>query len=124
MKNKSLIENIRKRDKDVDILAIGTNVLASSAMLKAGASKAATGENAIIVNSNDVDIIAGPLGIVIADSMLGEISANAANALARSKAKKILIPFDNCGKEIVGLKTNKLTDLIEMAVDEILNMLK
>ena len=120
---KSLIENIRKKDKDVEILAIGTNVLATSAMLKAGANKAATGENAIIVNANDADIIAGPLGIVIADSMLGEISANSANALARSKAKKILIPFDNCGKEIIGLKTNKLTELIEMAVDEILNNL-
>lgn len=120
---KNLIESIRKKDKDVEILAIGTNVLATSAMLKAGANKAATGENAIIVNANDADIITGPLGIVIADSMLGEISAKSANALARSKAKKILIPFDNCGNEIIGLKTKKLTELIEMAVDEILNCL-
>lgn len=118
---KSIIEKIKEKDVNIEILALGTNALASQAMLKAGADKAASGENAIVVNANNADLIVGPLGIVVADSMLGEISAKAANAIARSDAKKILIPFDNCGKEVVGLKKLKLPELIDLAVEEIIN---
>ena len=116
---KSLIEGIRKNHPDLSVIAVGTNAAATSAMLKAGASGAATGENAVIVNARDADIIAGPLGIVIADSMLGEVSPAIANAVASSSAKKILIPFDHCGKQVVGLRNLKLSDLIELAVQEI-----
>ena len=92
-------------------------------MLKAGAYKAATGENAIVVNCKDADLIVGAIGITIADSMLGEISAKSANAVASSNAKKILIPFDSCGNTIVGLKDLKLNDLIELSIKEIEKML-
>ena len=120
---KAIIEKLIKLEKELDIIAIGTNALATSAMLKAGAKKAATGENAIVVNSRDADIIIGPLGIAIADSMLGEISSISANAVASSNAKKILIPFDNCGNTIVGLKDLKLNDLIDLSIKEIEKML-
>ena len=120
---KLIIEKLRQVNKEIEIIGVGTNVLATQNMLKAGADKGASGENAIIVNASDADLIAGPLGIVIADSMLGEISANSANAIARSKAKKILIPFDNCGKEVVGVQKLKLPELIDLAVEEIIKII-
>ena len=120
---KAIIEKLIKLEKDLEIVAIGTNALATSAMLKAGAKKAATGENAIVVNSRDADIIIGPIGIAIADSMLGEISSISANGVASSKAKKILIPFDSCGNTIVGLKDLKLNDLIDLSIKEVEKML-
>lgn len=72
-------------------------------MLKAGADKAATGENAVVVNSRVADVIIGPIGIVIADAMLGEITAKMANAVAQSSAKRILIPVNHCDNIVVGV---------------------
>lgn len=113
---KSLIALLKKRIPNTDILAIGTNAAATAAMLKAGADRGATGENPVKVNANSVDVIMGPLGIVIAESMLGEITPLIANSVAASSARKILIPFNQCGNEIVGLEDKKLSELIEEAV--------
>ena len=114
---KALIALLKKKVPDTDILAIGTNAAATAAMLKAGADRGATGENPVKVNANSVDVIIGPLGIIIAESMLGEITPLIANSVASSGARKILIPFNQCGNEIVGLEDKKLSELIEEAVE-------
>lgn len=85
---KSVVEQIRKRFPEDEILAIGTNSIATAAMLKAGADAGATGENPAIVGSRRADIIIGPMGIVIADSLMGEITPDMAVALGQSQAKK------------------------------------
>ena len=100
---KQIITTIKKDYPDVHILAVGTNTIATSAMLKAGADEAATGENSVIVASRQADIIIGPIGIVVADSMLGEITPAMAKAVAQSPAKRILIPFNNCQNYIAGV---------------------
>ena len=89
-------------------------------MLKAGADIAATGENAVIVNCRKCDFIAGPIGIVIADSLNGEITPAMALAIAQSDAKRILIPFSQCDSEIIGVSNLSTGRLVEMAAEKIL----
>jgi NAD(P)-dependent dehydrogenase (short-subunit alcohol dehydrogenase family) len=115
---KSIVEKLRKELGDgVDILALGTNALATSFMLKAGADEGATGENAILVNAGKVDVIMGVIGILVANSMLGELSPPMARAIAESPAKKVLIPLNRCNIEIVGVsKNDSLPQLIDEAV--------
>lgn len=108
---KQIIEGIRKSEMSCEIIAVGTNSIASSAMHKAGADNSATGENAVVVNSRDADIIIGPIGIVIADSLFGEISEAMAAAVGRSKALKLLIPINLCNNIVIGvpdLSTNAM----------------
>lgn len=108
---KQIIEGIRKSEMSCEIIAAGTNSIASSAMHKAGADNSATGENAVVVNSRDADIIIGPIGIVIADSLFGEISEAMAAAVGRSKALKLLIPINLCNNIVIGvpdLSTNAM----------------
>ena len=93
---KTVIEQLLKRFPNLSIYGIGTNSIATSALLKAGAAYGATGENPVIVNSSDADIIIGPIGIVIANSLLGEITASMAAAIGTSRAYKILIPVNRC----------------------------
>ena len=88
-------------------------------MIKAGADQGATGENAIKVTSFDVDIILGPIAIIVTDSMLGEISETIATSIARSKAKKILIPLNRCGVVVSGTKNSNLQSLIIEMVREL-----
>ncbi len=108
---KQIIEGIRKAGLRCDIVAVGTNSIASSAMHKAGADNSATGENAVIVNSRVADLIIGPIGIVIADSLFGEISAAMAAAVGQSRALKLLIPINLCNNIVIGvsdLSTNAM----------------
>jgi hypothetical protein len=116
---KQLITGIRKEIGDVRIIAIGTNSTASANMLKAGADEAATGENSIRVVSKKADVIVGPIGMVIADSMLGEITADMSVAIAKSDAKRIFIPFNNCDNYIVGISDLNIAGLVTDAVNEI-----
>ena len=116
---KSVIEQLKKKWPDLAITAIGTNSLATSAMLKAGASAAATGENPILVNSRTADIIIGPIGIVMANSLLGEITPAMAEAVSSSPAFKILIPVNRCCHFIVGCGEQSLTAYISEVVDKI-----
>lgn len=110
---KAIIESIKKNIKqDVQVIALGTNALATSNMMKAGADQGATGENAIKVTSSNVDIIVGPIAILVTDSMLGEISDNIAVSIARSKSKKIVIPLNRCGVHVAGTKNATLQSLI------------
>lgn len=88
---------------DIELTAVGTNSIAASAMLKAGAHRAATGENAVVVNCRRADIIVGPIGIVIADSLLGEITPAMAAAVCQSSAARVLIPINHCDNIVVGV---------------------
>ena len=108
-----LIKEITARYPDTDITAVGTNATATASMMKAGARKAATGENPIVVASRKADVIIGPIGIVIADSLLGEITPKAAVAVGQSTATRILIPINKCENLVAGVPNLTLTALIE-----------
>ena len=116
---KSVIEQLKKAHPHQEIYAIGTNSIATSAMLKAGAHEAATGENSVAVACRRADVIVGPVGIVVADSMLGEITPAMALAVAQSPARRVLIPFNQCDNVIVGVQDYSVSALIRAAVAEI-----
>lgn len=99
---RSLIEKLRAAGCQEEIIAVGTNAMATSAMLKAGADAGATGENAVVVNARHAQLIAGPIGIVLADSLMGECSTAMASAVAQSPAQKVLIPVSTCGVMVAG----------------------
>ncbi|MCL2294126.1 MAG: DUF3842 family protein [Spirochaetes bacterium] len=117
---KSVIECLKQETDGHSILAIGTNAIAASSMLKAGADMSATGENAIVYNCSKVDVIIGTIGIVLANSMLGEISSAIAMAVSGSEAKKILIPTSKCNAFVTGVKEQSTAQYI----DEIPRILK
>ncbi len=114
-----LVEELASRTDQLDLICIGTNSIATSTMMKAGARRGATGENAIIVNCRTADFIIGPLGIVIADSMLGEISPAMARAVGQSSAVRLLIPLNLCNSVIIGVGTASIKDLIVQTISEL-----
>ena len=114
-----LMKEIRTRLPQSRIMAVGTNSVATAAMLKAGAEESATGENPVVVACRKADVIVGPVGIVIADAMLGEITEKMACAVARADAKRILIPVNRCDHIIAGVGEQSLSALIADAVDKI-----
>lgn len=114
-----LVENIKKRFPEAEITAVGTNTAATQSMLKAGANHAATGENAVIVGARTADIITGPVGIVIADSLYGEITPAMALAVSQSRAERVLLPMNVCSNFIVGVEKIPAAKLIEAAMDRI-----
>ena len=120
---RQLVAQIKLAFPDVQLMAVGTNTIATAAMLKSGADNAATGENAVIVAARKADVIIGPLGIVVADSLGGEITPAMANAVAQADAKRILLPFKNCDNVIVGVSDFTLGTLIQQAVEEIRKIL-
>ena len=101
------------------MIAVGTNSTATLAMLKAGADRSATGENPVIVASRRADVIIGPVGIVIADSMMGEITADMAVAVARSDAERILIPVNLCNNQVVGVPDLSLSVMIDGVISAV-----
>ena len=114
---KSLVDKLRKGlSEETEIIALGTNSTATSAMLKAGANEGATGENAIVYNSGKVDLIVGVIGIIMANSMMGELTHGMARAISESAARKVLIPLNRCGVDIVGVRNEPLPHQIEQAV--------
>ncbi|WP_368293624.1 DUF3842 family protein [Dehalobacter sp. TBBPA1] len=118
---KAIVEKLRRElPEDMEIIALGTNALATSFMLKAGANEGATGENAIVFNVGKVDIIIGTVGIIAANSMLGELTPLMAKAIAESPARKILLPLNRCNIDIVGAdKSQPLPHLIDSAIQNI-----
>ncbi|MBQ9921095.1 MAG: DUF3842 family protein [Clostridia bacterium] len=100
------------------IVVVGTNTIATSEMLKSGVKLGATGENAVVVNCRDADVIIGPIGIVIADSMLGEITPKMALAVAQSGAHKVLIPSAKCNNTVAGVGNLTMSELITDAVSK------
>ena len=116
---RALVAAIRQELPEAQITAVGANSAASSAMLKAGAQRAATGENAVRVCCREADVILGPVGIVIADSLLGEITPAMALAVGQSRAKRISIPVNHCENVVVGVPDLSIGKLIESAVQEV-----
>jgi hypothetical protein len=115
---KAIVEKIRKEFEDkIEIIALGTNSLATSLMLRAGANEGATGENAIVFNASKVDIILGPIGIICANSLLGELTPLMAKAIAESQAQKILIPLNKCNVIIAGVESKPLPHYIDDAIE-------
>lgn len=106
---------IRKRP-ETDLLVIGTNSIATAAMLKSGAGKGATGENPVIVACRDADVIIGPIGIVSADSLLGEITPAMATAIGQSRAVKLLLPVSHCTNLVIGVKPLSMKEMAEETV--------
>lgn len=118
---RQLVASIRKGFPKAEITAAGTNSIATSNMLKAGADHAATGENAVVVGSRKADIIIGPVGIAIADSMYGEITPAMAAAVGQSDAKKLLIPMNQCNNVIVGVKNTSMSYMVEAVIEQLRN---
>lgn len=114
-----LVRGITARHPALRISAVGTNSLATAAMLKGGAAQGATGENALLVACRRADVILGPLGIVIADALLGEISPAMAVAVGQSPAKKILIPMNQCDNIVAGVEDLPVGRLLDSALDEL-----
>lgn len=103
----------------LEIVALGTNSVATGNMIKSGADAGATGENAIVVNAGRVDLIIGPLAILMADALLGEITAKMASAVSRSTARKIIIPLNLCNAFVVGVQTQKISEAMDMVAAEV-----
>lgn len=116
---KQICKMLLDRLTNVKIRAVGTNSLATESMLKTGIDEAATGENAVIVGARWADVIVGPIGIVIADALLGEVTAKMAAAVGSADAKRILIPMNKCDTIVAGIENIPTSALIESAVQKI-----
>ncbi len=114
---RQLVGAIKAKRPDVTLLAVGTNSAATTAMLRAGADQAATGENAVVVGCRTADVIVGPVGIVIADAMLGEITPTMALAVGQSQARRILIPVNQCDNIVAGAQGQPMARLVQCAVE-------
>ena len=115
-----IIRELLAKVSDLCITAVGTNAVATAAMLKAGAAKAATGENPVIVACRKADIIIGPIGIVIADSLMGEVTPAMAVAVGQSEAVRILIPVNKCDNMVAGVSNLSTSVLIQDAIAKII----
>lgn len=116
---KMLVEQLKQNLPEVKVTALGTNSIATAAMIKAGADFGATGENPVVFNCTDADIIIGPLGIIIANSLLGEITPKMALAIGQSKAQKILIPINRCNSTVVGVKELPFSEYVRLAIQQV-----
>ena len=116
---RQLVREILERFPQHQLLAVGTNSMATESMLKAGATRAATGENAVVVACRKADVILGPLGIVIADALLGEVTPAMAKAVGQSDAVRILLPSDKCDTLIAGISNAGMSALTADAMDKL-----
>ena len=120
---RQLVENIKRTFPEQTITAVGTNALAAQAMLKAGADHAATGENAVVVGCRTADMIIGPIGIAIADSLWGEITPKMALAVGQSTAVRILLPMNLCNNYIAGVDRINTSTIIDDCMTKVQNIL-
>lgn len=116
---RQLVAAIAAACPEAELLAVGTNSLAASSMLKAGARRAATGENAVVVNCRTADVIVGPIGIVIADALMGEITPKMAMAVCQSSAKRVLVPINHCDNYVVGVPEQPIAQLVQAAAQKV-----
>lgn len=118
---RALIAAIAQRlPEGVQLLCVGTNAMATAAMLKAGAQRGATGENAVRWAAAHADVIAAPIALVLADSMMGEITADMAACVGASRAQRILVPTERCGTHVAGVRGMSLQELVEDAAAQAL----
>lgn len=116
---KQLVAALSAQCPQAQLTAVGTNSLAASAMRKAGAVRTATGENAVVVNCRRADVIVGPIGIVIADALLGEITPAMAAAVCQSGAKRVLVPINHCENYVVGVPDQPVSQLVAAAAQKV-----
>ncbi|MBR5537237.1 MAG: DUF3842 family protein [Clostridia bacterium] len=121
---KQLVKEVLERFPQQEVLAVGTNSMATESMLKAGAPRAATGENAVAVACRKADVILGPVGIVIADALLGEVTPAMAKAVGQSDAIRILLPSDKCSTMVAGVGNQTMSALIDDAMNKLAEILK
>ena len=114
---KLLVEEVRARLPQAQIYAFGTNTAATATMLKAGAHFGATGENPVIRGVADADAVLGPVGIVVAHAILGEVTPAMAEAVGGCRARKFLVPMNSCGVLVAGVQENSLPAYVAQAVD-------
>ena len=112
-----LVETILAEIPAAEIVAVGTNAAATANMMKGGTALGATGENAVVYNSAHVDAICGPMGILMANAMLGEISPKMAGAVSSAEVPVFLIPMGKCNAKVVGVAEKKLTDYVKEVVE-------
>ena len=115
----ALIERIKAALPEQTCIAVGTNSIATAAMLLAGADAGATGENPVIVNVRDADVVAGPIGILVANALYGEISPAMACAVAECSAVKLLLPVNRCNNIVIGVREQPLSEYLKEAVQRI-----
>lgn len=108
--------------ENTELIGLGTNALATAAMLKAGLKRGATGENAVCVTAQTADVIVGPIGIVLPNSMLGEITPRMAEAVASSRARKLLLPVSQNHFEFIGMESKPMSQLVKEASDKIVDI--
>ena len=116
---RQLVAALSAQCPDIRLVAVGTNSVAAQAMHKAGAQRAATGENAVVVNCRNADIIVGPIGIVIADALLGEITPAMAAAVCQSGARRVLVPINHCENYVVGVPDQPVSQLVATAAQKV-----
>lgn len=116
---RSLVEALRAAYPEAELIAVGTNAAATANMMKGGTPFGATGENAVVYNSSRVDVITGPIGIIMANAMLGEITPKMAEAVSSSEARILLIPMSRCNAAVMGVESKKLLDYVKEVVEKI-----
>ena len=121
---KQLVKEVLERFPQAELSVVGTNSMATEQMLKAGALRAATGENAVVVACRRADVILGPLGIVIADALMGEVTPKMAKAVGQSDAVRILLPHDKCNTMVAGVPDGGMSALIEDAMAKLKTVLE
>jgi len=113
-----IVKRLRDEFGDsIDILALGTNAAATTAMMKSRANKGATGENAIVLNVSRVEMVIGPLSIVLPNAMLGELTLKMAEAIVATDAKKILLPLNQEGINLAGVEKEPLPHMVEKIIE-------
>ena len=118
-----LVEGVKERLPQAQVYALGTNNIATAAMLKAGADFGATGENPVVRGTADADAVLGPVGIVVAHSILGEVTPAMAEAVGGCRAKKFLIPMNSCGVVVAGVREQPLPSYVAQALDQMMQEL-
>ncbi len=114
----ALVSQFKQNLPDTKVIAVGTNSAATAAMLKAGADAGATGENPVVVNAASADIVAGPMGVITANALYGEITPKMAAAVSESRAQKLLIPVNRCSVTVVGVEDLPLNDYVKLAAQK------
>ncbi len=121
---RQLVSSLKQAVPEAELIAVGANSAATAAMLKAGANRAATGENAVVVNARRADVITGPIGIVVANSLLGEITPAMAAAVGGSGAVRVLVPVSHCATVVAGVPDLSMSALIQSAVERIIAIVR
>ena len=121
---KLLVEAVKDRIPQAEVLAVGTNGIATATMQKAGADYVATGENPVVRGVMDADVVLGPLGIVVAHAILGEVTPKMAEAVGGCRAKKFLVPMNSCGVVVAGVQELSLSAHVRQAVDRAVEFLE